>query len=337
MATHGKFVYNVLKKKFNVTLLNEQTKSLNQKEIEKFDLIIRYSRYQKGYFDFSNADFSKHISNNKEKNILFLFADATLFHSKIIKQIKKEYNYIWCDSEFCYQQAIKSGLKADFYISPGFKVAIPKVKHTGYWNFIHIASRELQYVKWTDLILDSFYKAFNKDDSVKLTILTNNKKIDDDAIDLYQKKFNKENRLHQLNIISQKIPNKEVLDLIKKHNIYINSSRLETFWIPVIESALLGLKIISPNEHWMKEYIDKINAITIDGRWKDMPANTRRLNKKSRLFEVYWSSLQNALRESLKVEHDYIHNIKVINELYSYDRQEKKLIWHFYKIIWKNV
>lgn len=325
MATHGKFLYQILKQRYFVKVFNEQKNDqVSELFIESFDLIIRYSWHQKWYYTFKNANFNLNISNNPKKNILILFSDPTLFHPLTIKNIDKNFNNIWWDSLFTYNQWKKIGLNMSFYTNIGFEIndkipiwLINNDKCVNEKKFLHITSRELQYVKGTDIILKTLFEKFSSSDNVSLTILTNTKHTKNDFIYDYQKIFENTGRNHQLNIINHKIPYSEMSSLYANHNVYINASRLETFWIPALEACLYGLDIIIPEEHGMKEYVQYLKVKKLMGNWESLPSNTWRSNKKTKCFAVDINSLYEKMKEPYGSLQDKWFNLCMIYKYYN--------------------
>lgn len=307
MATHWRFLKEYLENKVELTILQEiEGTYLSLDYINQHDFIIRYSWYQWKYHDFQSADFTQNISDNISKNILFIFADFTLFNPNKVEIVNSHFWHIRCDSDFCMQQALKAWLEKSKVslslpsavdIEKFYKLKLQREERNGdIYDFLHVSSKELQKVKWVDCILEAFLREFLYSDQVRLTILTNKKEINNDVVPLYRQRFQKQNRGHQLVIIEEKINHAEVLEFYKQFDCYINASRLETFWIPVIESALLGLHVIVPNEHGMKEYVNLLDYYPVCWNYEIMPSDVRRNNNQSFWFEPDISSLRKSLR-----------------------------------------
>ncbi len=319
MAVHWRFVYESIKNIYNVFILNEFLEPKKSQDfIEQFDLIIRYSWHQKDSTNFENANFTRNISHNINKNILILFSDSTLFHPSPIKEINKYFSEIWWDSYFCFTQWKKEWLNMQFYTNIGFDLLSDNIAIDQRNNdFLHICSRESQIVKWTDFILKAFYDTFRKDDDINLTIITNKKTIHNDMIWHYNNLFIKEKRNNQLNIIENKICHNEMNSIYQTHKTYINASRLETFWIPPLESLQNWLNLISPNQHGMSEYLQHLDYIEVKWDRKIMKQDTRRKNKETIRFEPSIQSLQESLIKSLYYKSNIEYNKNQIKKHYS--------------------
>lgn len=272
----------------------------NQEFIESFDKIVRYSWYQWERLNFQNADFLKNISKDKNKNILFIFADATLFPKNKIDSINDNFYMVACDSEFSEIQARKAWIKNicwsfQFILNKDFKTTNNRVNSDETYNFLHISSRSLQRVKWVDIILQAFFDWFTAENNVKLNILTNKKEQNHDCLPMYLKKFIDCWRISQLNIIEKFMDHIDVANVYSMCDCYINASRLETLWIPPIESVLFWLDLISVEENWPSEYIHHIQHLPIKWKFSCMQKNVRRNNEKSTWFEPDTSSLKIAM------------------------------------------
>lgn len=340
MWLHWTIFSKMLKKYCNeLSVYNEAVNWIAPTEfIESFDKIIRYSRYQGERLGFKNADFLKNISKNKNKNILFIFSDATLFPEEAIDIINNHFYKIACDSEFSEQQAKKSWIKNicgafQFILDEDLinkRTLNPTTKdQDSTYNFLHISSRTLQKVKWVDVILQAFLDWFTPQDNVKLNILTNEKYLKNDYLPTFIKEFEKQWKWHQLNVIQKPISHVNLASLYRTNDCYINASRLETLWIPPIEAAIFWLKLISIEEHWSSEYIHNIQHSQVLGKFWNMPEDIRRDNKSSIWFDPSLDSLKAAMISCYKEWKEYNRNpedIKFLLEKYNPDKIIKKFI-----------
>jgi glycosyltransferase involved in cell wall biosynthesis len=275
---------------------------------------LRYGWTQSKIQNFKNCQFTNLISKDKNKNILLISFDSTLLPSSKIKEINKNFIQVWCDSLFTCKKAREAGV-----FSSLLKILPLGVSNRNFYQkekdikwksfrFVNVAGPNMFKIKGHDLLIDVFLKVFRNNDKVELHIKTNDK---DQYVKLLHQYVNckrrelKTGRYPKVIVDGNYIPNRDIYRYLANFNCYVQTSRIETFGLPVLEAASIGLPIIAPNYGGFLDFLTDDFSIKVDVEIKKMKANTWRKNKESFWGEIKKSSLESAFHKVVCEYHKY--------------------------------
>lgn len=139
-----------------------------------------------------------------------------------------------------FSKLLQNALNLPFHYVPNIvdtKFFMPGVKESQNFVFINVAS--LDYNKNHELLIKSFVSAFNAEDQVELRIIGhgNNYRLLDN-------KIRELKREHQIKLLGR-LTRKQVKMQLSDANVFVLSSRHETFGVVLIEAISMGLPVIS--------------------------------------------------------------------------------------------
>ncbi len=281
MAIHLKSIQIALEKFYHVTCLDD-AKHYSISYLDQFDYVIRYGWRMEEGAGFSTGRFDWNISSSSAKNILAVCFDCRMLSPEKIQEIELNFDTLIFDSSFSHQNGIKYfGHKVTEIVSPallghpGVKENIVNKKTTSY-KFLHI-SNSLHYIKGVDLIIDAFRCAFDSsNEGVQLEILASE---NDGKLGEFKAIFQSENRKFQLVINQTRYSHNNIWSLYEKANCYVCASRSETFSLPTVEAASVGLPIIMHNNGGMRDYSPMCVHYAPKSQLETIPENIWRKNK----------------------------------------------------------
>lgn len=208
----------------------------------------------------SIIDFKWNILKKEErvywmyKNIYPFFVQQYLKRvSKIIVQTK------WVKENF--SKKFKYEQKNIFLIRPIMKeINISKIKDIPKNKFkIFYPATPLVY-KNHEIIIRALFEMKKKNESILTNIecIFTFSKGDSKEIDNMIKKYGLEDKVKLIGKISYE----KVLEYYKNCDLMVFPSYLETFGLPLLEASLFNLDIITVNENYAKEVLDKYEKVT---------------------------------------------------------------------------
>lgn len=254
MSIHLKSIVLALEGFCKVTCLDDSN-SYPISYIDSFDYIIRYGWRVEDNTGFDNGDFCWNISSTSAKNILVVCFDCRMLAIARIEEIDSNFDTIIFDSSFSQQNGFNFfAHKVTEVVSPAildYPSPVSPRSNSEVFRFLHI-SNSLHYIKGIDIIADAFVKAFDPSDrSVVLKILATEKQ---NGLEGIKRMFDNQDRSHQLIIDQNRYPHSEIWDLYSDTDCYVCASRSETFSLPTVEAASVGVPIIMHNNGGMRDY-----------------------------------------------------------------------------------
>jgi len=191
-------------------------------------------------------------------------------------EVANNYKEIWVTSDFSKDILIKSGLKRPIYVFPctvdvdsytskGDKYEFrPELK-----DFVFVSVFGWSYRKGFDVLLKSYLKAFTDKDNVSLLLVSryhNTSEKNDiirTTIDSYCQQYGGKNVPHIVRC-SKVIPENKMPSLYRSCNAFVLFTRGEGFGMPLCESSLCGLPVISTNCSGQAMFLNHDNSYLLD-------------------------------------------------------------------------
>ncbi|MEO8691646.1 MAG: glycosyltransferase [Candidatus Saccharimonas sp.] len=253
---------------------------------------------------YDDADFSLNISNEKQNNILVAPFSMMMLGPKPRQQINHLFSKIIYDSTFSKVQGDKTlQSMTSVYVNPLLDdlatAAVKSETRSGEYNFLHI-SNGLYWVKGVDLIIKAFLLTFFDTDPVKLTLVLKNS---DYRFNKIHEQFKQLGREHQLALVSNTVNHRDINNIYTLADCYVCASRYDTFSMPTLEAASLGLSVIAHRHGGMRDYLNvSMPEQYIPLRTKEItvPAGIWRGNIEVTSREPTITSLQEAFSAAFK-------------------------------------
>ena len=327
---------------FNVCIINNSI----HKDYQYHDsLFFKYGWRQDIYQDFASGDVLYNLpKSNVHKNVFIMPFDACMLNPKKIKDINSSFVQVWCDSNFTLHQAEKAGINKNKLRLFRLGICNPGIvksseKNDGIFRFVNISGPEMFKVKGIDILIKSFLNTFGERKDVELFIKTSNKNGYDVFLHNYIKSEQQKNGLDSMNIkiISDKIEHKEVYDFLTQFDCYIQTSRAETFGLPVLEAMSVGLPIISSRYGGVLDFLNDYNSILVSGSIQKMKEDEWRGNCETFWYETDLEDLKESMLCMLKGKDEYcrkaLNNVSEVQKTWNWDNSLEFNMKHIEEII----
>jgi glycosyltransferase involved in cell wall biosynthesis len=244
----------------NLNFLDEEIKKIWQRSEPMFRKVVLRNMYpprlrdSKGFLNLMNS----------------YGWEESLFPKEFMKVFNEKLDVLPVMSSFVKKILIDSGVKVPITITPLGVDHLDKVKEEPYplntenkFVFLHISSAFPR--KGIDILLDAYFRAFNKDDKVLLIIKTfpnPHNKID---------KLLKEKKTAsapEVKVINQDLSSGQILSLYKQAHCLVQPTRGEGFGLPMAEAMKLGIPVITTAYGGQSEFCNQDNAYLIDFEFK---------------------------------------------------------------------
>jgi len=255
----------------NIDPVNKTFNNLTEEEIRSLNKINKSVSKNAIVIDSIIPSFGN-MSNGKYK-ILYTTIEAYSVPQQFV-DVANSYNEVWVTSDFCKEILEKYKVSRPIYVIPDsidtdiYKEDGPKFNFSPKLNnFVFLSVFGWNYRKGPDVLLKSYLQEFNKNDNVSLLIVSrvshneNKTKEIKNIIKEYSKNYSNPPHISHCSSI---IPEKNMPDLYRACNSFILCSRGEGYGLPLAESSLCGLPVISTNCSGQTMFLKEDNSFLID-------------------------------------------------------------------------
>lgn len=210
-----------------------------------------------------------------KRKIIYTTVESNTIPKQFVESVNM-YDDIWVTSDFCSEVLTRHGVSKDIFVLPDsintelYKPNGPKYEFKpSLKDFVFVSVFGWSYRKGYDLLLKSFLKAFDGNDSVSLLIVsrfqgkTSNSSVIQKEVSKYIDKYGGDNPAHIVRC-SRIIPENDMPSLYRACNAFVLFSRGEGFGIPFCEASLCGLPVIGTNCSGHSMFLNKSNSNLID-------------------------------------------------------------------------
>lgn len=175
----------------------------------------------------------------------------TMFESDKIPDDWKDYLHaadkVLVPSKWCQKIFKKSGIETEV-VPLGYNDHVFKPlerKDDGVWTFLHYDAFNVR--KGHFEVLEAFSRAFKPTDKVRLIMKTTKEVV---GIPINQSAY------PNVETIYGKVPELELMEILKRADVFVFPSRGEGFGITPLEAMATGIPAIVPNAHGISEYFN---------------------------------------------------------------------------------
>ena len=211
-------------------------------------------------------------------NILYTMMETEKVHPQYIEKCNMA-NELWLPTDWCIEKFKESGARSKIYKMPigvdfeNYVEGKPPVTFGGKENgFIFLTVFGWSLRKGYDILLQSYYEEFSKNDDVTLVICSRfagktdktSKQVIKDNIKTIEQSVKKLNKPKPPLLIADVIPEKMMGSLYNSAHAYICISRGEGFGMPFCEASLCGLPVIASNYSGQKDFLNYDNSFLVE-------------------------------------------------------------------------
>lgn len=174
-----------------------------------------------------------------------------------------KYTYSRMDQVISVSSYLADNIKNKFGIQP---IVIPNVVDIQSFsykykrrnnNFTFVSTGALQYGKGMDVLIQSFYKAFKGNKSIRLYIFGEGPERKNLEILINRLK------LHDQIFLMGLVDRKEIANKMSESDCFVLASRLETFGVAYIEAMAMGLPVIATKCGGPEDFVTNENGILV--------------------------------------------------------------------------
>lgn len=314
-------------------LNSEITKNLKQSGIavlQEEGLLSASTRKPSSLFNIYSKLKTEHLDLNQSpssKNIIFTMNESKDIPDYDINRCGM-FDEIWVPSNFC-KEAYRKHFSNVHVIPLGVNQCIYNDNdlNRNKDKFCFLSVFSWSFRKGFDVLINSYFRKFSKNDNVVLTIVSkvlgkhNNEgtnRIIDDILKIKSKYYC--NDTPEINLITHSLDEKELSRLYKSHHCFVLPTRGEGFCFPLIEAANCCLPIITTNYSGHLDFLNKRQSKLIDidgfsrvGDDKFFMSEYYNTLEFPTLGEEYIDKFGSAMRESYTSYDKYLKNA---NSLY---------------------
>ena len=214
-----------IKKRYNIPLAGiEHWSKLTQKKLPQYIL-------DRGNLAYGMADQIITVSASLQKQVLYHFnKESIVVHNMV-------------GSEFVMNTIYNKERKIESTI-----------------KFVSVGS--LIWIKGFDILIDAFHKSGLKEKGVVITIIGKGQVVGDVIVEALQKQIMDAGLSDNIFLVGQK-ERKEIIEILKDSDVFVLSSRAETFSVVCIEALSLGLPVIATECGGPEEFINEKNGLIV--------------------------------------------------------------------------
>lgn len=174
---------------------------------------------------------------------------------------------VWVPSQYCRKTLVEVGLPSESVsVCPlGYneQVFYPKghVDVRDRVRFLHV-SIFLEYCKGLDILLAAYCAAFSDKDPVELVLQCRPRNQDLDSLRNLVDTYRRPN-MPRIRIVDRQLTQRELADLMRECDFYVQTSRAEAFGLPILEAMACGAAPICPSIGGHMDYIPPGGAIVV--------------------------------------------------------------------------
>jgi glycosyltransferase involved in cell wall biosynthesis len=269
-----------------------QTKVINQDNIVdlKKDTQRKLGQIAKRINKFADIDIIK------DSKVKYGNSDTEGLHKKIIwKIINWVYNkciLVTAPSESIIEELKKKGVKSKIiYLSNGIdidKFAFKKEYRKNSYKILHIG--RLGFEKNVEVIIKAMPSILGVFPNAKLTIVGSGPALLSLVI------LTKKLKLNDNVVFSGYIPNNELPDMIRDHDIFVTASTMETQGLVILESMSCGLPVVGVDKYAIPDLVKNVTKLLKNRELiEEYGMNSARIAKEHAL-EIVNEELENAYK-----------------------------------------
>lgn len=181
---------------------------------------------------------------------------------------------LWTPSEYCKKMFIKSGVQKPVVVIPHgvdntvFK-PVESVKQFDIFTFLAIGTAHNNR-KGFDVLAKAFSEEFSKDEPVRLLYKINTIYNPGQSFNDHIHRYINWNGNTNIEYTDTNLTEKELVELMNKSHIYVNSSRCEGFGINILNAIAVGMPIVSTQGSGMDDFLDDGEVLKVNmlkDRW----------------------------------------------------------------------